>query len=275
MNPSRRRAGFCARIVMCILAATSGASPAPAWAGAWPQPEGEGQIITSYFSTEADEAFGPDGKVRPKTRYTKQEIASYAEYGWTKDTTLLAEIVYTKDDTDFFGEHHRQQGLSRAELGARYAIGTWQDTLFSVQALAALHGTSSGDDPASSRRGDIDGEIDITLGRSFTLLGIEGFSDTVIGYRLRPGGRADEAKTNITLGIRPFSRTMLLLKSENFATVSGGHQTAADVTRNKLGLSLVREITPTISLELGGMKTISGRNSLRETSLNLGLWYRF
>jgi hypothetical protein len=251
------------------------ASIAPAYAGAWPQPEGGGQVIATYTSTRADEAFGPDGKLHHRSPYTKEELSSYAEYGWTKTVTLVSELAYTKDDTNFYGEHHRSQGLSRLELGGRYAIGTWQDILFSIQSLAVLHGTSSGDDPATSRRGDVDEEIDITLGRSFAFFGIDGFNDTLIGYRYRAAGRADEVKTNITIGLRPFPRTLLLVKSENFTTIHGSRQTQTDVTRHKLGLSIVRELGGSISLELGGMQTISGRNSIRERSLSLALWYGF
>ncbi|HEX7776153.1 MAG TPA: hypothetical protein VF449_06460 [Parvibaculum sp.] len=257
------------------MVAASAAVPTSVYAGAWPQPAGQGQVITSYTSTRADEGYGPDGKLHRQSPYTKEELASYGEYGWTKDVTFVSEIAYTSDDTNYYGEHHRQKGLSRLELGARYAIGTWQDTLFSVQTLAVLHGASSGDDPASSRRGDLDGEIDIAFGRSFTFFGIKGFNDTLVGYRHRQGGRSDEVKTNITMGVNLFARTMMLIKSENFTTLTGSRQAADDVTRNKLGLSLVREITPAISLELGGMQTISGRNSIRERSLSLGLWYRF
>ncbi|MEN6543625.1 hypothetical protein [Parvibaculum sp.] len=257
------------------LVAAAGANNS-AWAGAWPMAEGDLLVIMPLSATRANDAYGATGKVVPHSDYRKVELAPYLEYGLTSNITLLSSLALTRDTTDYFGYEFTQQSISRLELGARVDLGEWRETRFALQGLAVRHGATSGDDPFSSRRGDIDGEIGLFMGRNFTLLGMKGFTDTYGGYRYRPGGRPGEAKLNVTVGTRPLVSTMLLMKAESSTSIGKvqAEDTVQRVAASKLGLSIMQQFTDSISLELGGMRTIAGQNSLRQTTLTLGLWYR-
>lgn len=270
MTVSRIRAGLCIIMVVGIAGAT------PAMAGAWPQAPGAVQIIVPFSSTTATETYDDDGKSMRRNRYTKQELAPYIEYGFSESITLVGNLALTHEHSSWLGTPISDRAVSRIETGARFALGTWQNTLFSIQPILAWHGAASTDDPFASRRGDIDGEIDITMGQNFTWLGMDGFTDNLIGIRVRPADRPSELKANLTIGLRPSERMMIMLKSESYASFSGGGGTAPSaVQSSKLGLSFVREIDKTVSLELSAMASVSGRNTIKERSLGLGLWYHF
>lgn len=253
------------------------AAGAPAEAGAWPMAAGDALLILPFSTTRADDAYDSVGKVVRHSEYRKAEIAPYLEYGLTGNLTLVSSLALTRDSTNYFGVKFTQQSISRVELGARVDLGEWQETRFALQGLAVRHGATAGDDPFSSRRGDIDGEMGLFMGRNFTLFGMEGFTDTYGAYRYRPAGRPGEARLNVTIGVKPLAETMLMVKSESFASIGkvGIENAVQRVAASKVGLSVVQQVYKDVSLELGAMRTVAGQNSLRETTLTLGLWYRF
>lgn len=248
----------------------------PAHAGAWPQAPGAIQVIVPFTTTRATETYDDKGNSARRNRYTKQELAPYVEYGFTQDVTLIGSLALTHEKTSWLGSTLSDSSVSRIEGGARFALGAWQDTFFSIQPIVAWHGAASTSDAFASRRGDIDGELDLTVGRNFRWLGMDGFTDNLIGVRVRPAGRPSEMKANLTIGVRPSKRTMLMLKSESYASFSGGGGTApSPLQSSKLGLSFVRELDRTVSMEIVAMTSVSGRNTIKERSLGFALWYRF
>jgi hypothetical protein len=256
--------------------AVSGANAETAFAGAWPQAPGALQIIVPFTNTSASETYDGAGKVTGRNGYSKQELSPYSEYGLGKNITLVSSFALTHERSSWLGSTISDRSLSRVEAGARFALGTWQDTFFSIQPLLAWHGAQSTGDAFASRRGDIDGEIDLTMGQNFKWLGMEGFTDNLIGIRVRPASRPSEIKANLTIGVRPLQRTMIMLKSESYASFSGGGGAApSQIQSNKIGLSLVRELDKTVSMELSTMASVSGRNTIKERSLGFALWYSF
>ena len=263
--------------ILCAAVLAAGVLPAPsARAGAWPLPQGDGLLIIPATASHAEDGFDTAGKKVPRSDYRKYAIAPYAEYGLTRSLTLVGTFAYLRDDTNYYGFHFRQQAISRVEAGLRLSLGDWRGTHFSVQPMLAWHGTGEGDDPYASRRGDMDQELDLVLGRSFKVFGIAGFSDTLIGYRRRPAGRPAQIKTDVTLGFKPWPGMMLLLKSENFTSIArSGSAAIASASAAKLGGSIVQKIAGPVSLEIGAMETVTGRNIVREKALTVGLWVRF
>lgn len=273
MIASRMRGVFCA--ASALFVASFGGAP-PACAGAWPLAQGEGLVIVPATASRAGDRFDSTGKRVDVGSFRKYEVAPYAEYGLTGSLTLVGTFAYLSDETRSVGRKFSEKGFSRVEAGVRISLGMWRGTRFSVQPIVALHGMSEGDDPFASQRGDVDQELDVIMGRNFTLFGMNGFSDTLVGYRRRPGKRPAQVKTDVTLGLKPWSSTMLLLKSQNFTSIArSGSAAGTSASAAKLGLSVVQEIAGPVSFEAGFMQTVTGRNIVREKSLTLGLWYRF
>ncbi|MFN4355070.1 hypothetical protein [Parvibaculum sp.] len=247
-------------------------------AGGWPLPAGKGEIILTGSRLTANERYESNGKKRWTSRYTKYEISSYAEYGLFDNLTLIGEAAWKREKTDFFGITFEDDGFSRVKAGARYAIGTWQETLFSVQTLATLHLDDAGDDPAATKSGDIDAELGLVLARNETLFGMNIFSVQEVAWRYRDRGRPDQIRADITLGGKPFDGTILLLKSLNTASVAST-QSGELYRSSKLAISIVQNLpehlAPGVALEAGMERTIAGQGTVADTTWRLGLWYRF
>lgn len=247
-------------------------------AGGWPLPQGKGEIIVTASRLSADERYDSDGNKRWTSHYTKYEISPYAEYGFSDDLTLIGELAWTSEKTDFFGLEFEDDGFSRMKAGARYAIGSWEKTLFSVQPLVTLHLDDAGDDPAATKDGDFDAEIGIVLARSDKLFGTDIFSVQETAWRFRDSGRPDQLRADITLGGSPQPGTMILLKSLN--TASAKSTSTGELYRSsKLSFSVVQDIPasilPGIAVEAGVEQTIAGRSAIHDTTWRAALWYRF
>jgi hypothetical protein len=271
-----RRKGASGAMLAFIAAGMTFAGEARS--GGWPQPAGSGEIILTVSRLTADERYDGNGNKRWTSSYTKHEISPYAEYGLTTNLTLIAEAAWKREETDYFGFTFEDDGFSRLKAGARYAIGTWQKTLFSVQPLATLHLGDAGDDPAATKSGDIDAELGIVLARNETLFGMNLFSVQEVAWRYRDRGRPDQLRADITLGGKPLPGTMLLLKSLNTASLKSTQ--AGELYRSsKLAISLVQDlpadVAPGFAIEAGMERTIAGQGTVADTTWRLGLWYRF
>ncbi|MBX3447600.1 MAG: hypothetical protein KF765_12675 [Parvibaculaceae bacterium] len=253
------------------------AAPA-ARAGGWPLPRGEGEVIFTYSSHRADERYENSGNKRWTSSYTKHEISPYAEYGLFDRVTLVGEAAWREESTNYFGYRFEDRGFSRAKAGARVSLGTWEETLFSLQSIATLHLADAGDDPAATRSGDWDAEIGLVLARNEKLFGLDAFSVQEFAWRWRDSGRPDQIRSDITIGTKFTPGTMLLLKSLNTASI-GATETGEYYLSGKIAVSLVQELPPSIapgaSIEAGIEQTAFGRSAIDETVFRLALWRRF
>ena len=267
----------CGRAIMTgVLCAALCA--AQARAGGWPLAPGETEAILSISRLSVHERYNSSGKRRWTSHYRKLEISPYIEHGLSDSLTLVGELAYMEESTNFFGREFEDSGLSRIKLGARQVLGEWNDTLFSVQPLLTFHLLGSADDPAATESGDIDADFGIVLARSEEIFGLPFFSVQEIAYRFRDNGRPDEVRTDITLGMKPRPGTMLLLKSLNEGALK--MTSRGDLYRSsKIGFSVVQELpqadAPGWSMELGMEQTVFGRSTVDGTTVRLALWRRF
>ncbi len=250
--------------------------PCAASAGAWPQPKGHWLVIVPATYTSASEEYDGEGKTQRRNRFTKREISPYSEYGFTKSITLIGSFAITQERTSWLGTRQSQRGLSRVEAGGRIALGKWDDTYYGLQPLVIWHGAMGTTDPFASQRGDIDGELGLTMGRHFKWLGLDGFSDNLIALRVRPANRPSEFKANLTIGVSLNKDRQVMLKSESYATFTKGAGAAASQSQsNKLGLSFVQRLDKTVSMEANISTSLTGRNAIKQNSAGFSLWYDF
>ena len=243
-------------------------------AGGWPLAPGTGELIVPMTHMTAGERYDGSGNKQWKPRYTKIEIAPYAEYGLTPRLTLTGEAAWVTDKTDFFGMNFREQGLTRLKAGARFAFGTWAGTHFSVQPLATLHLAGAANDPAATAKGDIDAELVLVVARNEKLFGIDAFSVQEVAWRYRDRGRPDEVRADITFGAKPWPGVMFLAKSLNAAALSAT-ATGDTYQSGKLALSVVHDVAPGWALEAGMEHSVLGRDAILERTLRLAVWRRF
>lgn len=115
----------------------------------------------------------------------------------------------------------------------------------------------------------------LLAGKGFTIGRWPGFAEIQGGYRFGLDGRSDAFRADLTLGIRPQARWLLLAQSFNTLAVDRPDATFAEPTEHKLQLSAVYDVNRHLSLQVGGFATLAGRDALRERALVTAVWLRF
>ena len=111
-------------------------------------------------------------------------------------------------------------------------------------------------------------------GRSFALGAWPAFVEVAPGVRLRTEPFPSEARLDLTFGLRPIPKLMLLL--QGFASAAPSRGTLVQRTSYaKLQTSLVYDLSHWWSVQLGGFQTIAGRNAIRDAGPLAAIWRRF
>lgn len=249
-------------------------SPTSALAGAWTLEAGTGQaLVTSTFS-RADKAFDGDGKAQPAPRYDKAELQALLEYGATDRLTLMAlpglqrvSIGAPVDAT--------RTGLGYTEFGGRYRLFGGTAWVFSGQATVRMPGTSNDLNPAAIGHTDPEVDVRALLGYSFSAGNWPAFFDLQVAQRFRTGAPPDEFRADVTLGLSPAANWQLIAQSFNVISEGAGSPPFSSYNYHKLQLSVVYDLSPRLSLQLGGFTAFAGRNALQENGVVFGTWYRF
>ncbi|MEQ9520699.1 MAG: hypothetical protein RLN89_14810 [Parvibaculum sp.] len=250
-------------------------SVSPVLAGAWPLPEGDTLAIVQVSHTLAHRNFDQSGNATSRGRFSKIEPQLYVEHGLTKQITLLGKFSRSTDQSVAFGQEFTDVNFRRAEIGARAYLFTWRETLYTVDVIFGRTLGASTNDPAASQSGDLDYEFGLTTGTTFTEFGLNGFNETRIAYRQRPGARPAEAKVDVTMGVHVNDQWLVMLKNQTENSLGRTPSPRGHFWANKGELSVVHDLEPGFSIEAGAFRTIAGRNVLKETGLKLAFWYRF
>lgn len=245
-------------------------SATPAAAGAFLLDEGQTQIIaTARFSGAAAE-FDAFGRVKPLPDYRKFELTALAEYGVTRDLTLILQT--SGEDVRSRAEPSRHEaGLGVSEFGARMRLLDFGDAVLSVQAVALLPGSVGGDGLDETRRAGAD--VRLLAGKPFSAFGWTGFASVDAGYRVRVGGM-EEWRAEATMGLRP-RPNWLMLTQTYFTAAQRDEFGRRNVLRLKSDISAVYQFSPRWSVQAGYGATVYGRAAAREAGPFMAAWSRF
>lgn len=266
-----------------LLLALPLAAPSPARAGAWTQKEGEGQAILTLSRYQADSFWDADRNKQDQQRYTKWELTPYLEYGLTDWLTLGAQPSFQHvESKDNDGGTSRNSGLADTEIFLRERLWQQDGSVFSIQQWVKVPGGYDKRDMPGLGYGQVDAELRLLYGWGGTAFGLSVFIDGEAGFRKRWESPADEVRMDLTAGIRPIPR--LLLMAQSFNTIGlrnadrGGPlvlPSAPDYDLHKIQLSAVVDLDERFSLQLGGYKDIAGRNTGSGSALLAALWIKF
>ncbi|MCF8475423.1 MAG: hypothetical protein K9G60_00190 [Pseudolabrys sp.] len=258
-----------------VLGAALLCTPNPGWAGAWTLGERQGQVIATTAFSQADNAFDGSRGVNGTPHYSKFELQTLIEYGITDRFTLMfapsLQSITIASPTDA-----ARSGFGYTEFGGRYRFLQGSDWVFSGQALLREPGTDQSANPAAVGYTDPEFDIRALFGKSFTVSGLPAYIDLQLAQRFRFGNSPDELRFDATFGLFVAPKWLLLAQSLNVVAESAGSNVLfPSYDYEKLQLSMIYNVTPTISVQFGGFTTFSGRNALQENGLISGLWYKF
>lgn len=237
---------------------------ASAQAGAWTPERGDGVVIVTSAFSGAARGFDADGRLQPLPEYRKFELSAYLEYGvtdWLTGVIHSGARIETQDldvkttAVDGIGLRARVTRTERMVVSAEltgYAPGLDRNGLWVDSEPAAA-------------------EVRALFGYAFAVRDRPAFVDVQGAYRLSAGGEDDEIHIDVTLGLKPAPRWLLLAQS--FTTVSAG--SAADYRYHKLQASAVCWLTPRHGLQAGVGGTLDGLAALQEQTVFAAFWYRF
>lgn len=220
-------------------------------------------IVTTAFTGSAN-AYDADGRLQPIPNYRKFELRAHLEVGvtpWLTGVVKTEGRLESQSDTD--------RSFAALGVGGRVRLVQSERMVLSAQAIAYTPGL---DDNAVW----LDGEpaafdARLLFGRSFHLFGTPGFVDAQAGYRVTDGDAADEVHIDLTLGLKPTPKWMVLAQS--FSTIAVGG--SAPYRYDKLQGSVVHWIRTDVGLEVGVTGTIAGVSALQERGAFASLWYEF
>jgi protein XagA len=245
-----------------------------AFAGAWTLDEGKGDVIVTSTAMQASSFFSTGYALQPIPHYDKDEAQALIEYGVTNwFTAMFAPSLQHVDIAPPFGGE--RSGLGYTDIGGRARI--WSDASWFVSGQVTLRVPGTYDHTNPAAIGYTDPEVDIRglVGYSFKAATLPAFVDVEVAQRFRIGGPQDEFRTDITFGIRPTDKWLLLAQSFNVTSEGAGTWGYGSFGYYKLQLSAVYALTSALSLQLGGYSTYWGRNALQENGLVVGAWYSF
>jgi hypothetical protein len=245
-----------------------------AFAGAWTLDAGNGELIITGTAMQASNLFSTGSVLQSIPRYSKDEAQALIEYGVTNWFTAMfgPSLQHVDIAAPLSAE---RSGLGYTDIGGRAKIWSNDSWVVSAQATVRIPGTYDKTNPAAI--GYTDPEIDIRglVGYSFKAGTMPSFVDVQVAQRFRLGGPPDEFRTDVTFGIRPIDKWLLLAQSFNVISEGAGTWGFGSFAYHKFQLSAVYELTTALSLQLGGYSTYWGRNALQENGLVVGAWYKF
>jgi len=260
--------------ISCMLATGLTGFAKPALAGAWTLEAGTGALIVTGTTMQAGSVFDSGSSLRPIPRYTKDEAQALIEYGVTDwFTAMLQPSLQHVAIAAPVGA--QRSGLGYTDIGGRARIWSDASWVVSAQATFRIPGVFDKTNPAAIGYTDSEIELRGLAGYGFKAGTLPAFVDLEVAQRYRLGGPPDEFRSDITFGIRPADRWLLLAQSFNVISEGAGSWGFGSFAYHKFQLAAVYALTPTLSLQLGGYSTYWGRNALQENGLVVGAWYKF
>jgi protein XagA len=270
LTTGQRHGPGCATLALGLLLS----APLPARAGAWLQPEGEGRIIFNPSVMLARQRFDRRGRALPVDRFVKSEGVTLIEYGARENLTLL---LTTRQRNEAFTSAGDPQRVTASTLGVGARMPLWRQDGFILSAQVSGETGFERSMPALDRRFGPRHEADVRLlaGYGVSISGHDIFGEVQAGYRWRSGRFADEARLDLTVGIRPHPRLQLLLQSFNSLGLARTPGDDGRLRQHKLQASAVLDLTERWALQAGIFGSIAGRNALKERGAVVGVWRRF
>jgi protein XagA len=251
-----------------VVGLTIAALAGPAFAGAWNQPKGKGQVILKLEHMTADRGFDPDGVLSDLPAQRRDtSIGAFVEYGLTDRLTVQFKGDWQSGEDAFVAF----EGRGPIELGIRWQAWRDESAALSLYAGYATGGEGRNAGYAAPGEGDQDWEIRASLGRSFEAgwgpIPPRTFVEVQAARRMRQG-LPDETRLDLTSGTHLGDDWMVL------AQAFGG-QTDDGVARwLSVEASVVRDFG-NWSLQAGWRQTIAGRETPESSGPIVGLWRRF
>ncbi len=257
----------------------------PAYAAAWTQHQGDGQIIFNFSFLETAHWFDSSGRRQAfpdRGRFRQIEVNPYVEYGVTPRTTLVWDtfLPWNRYANEFAASG--SGGLGDMEFGVRRRLTGESATVVSVQFTGQFPLYAAARTPAPGNH-QVDLEPRLNVGRGGTVGVRHVFVSGGAAYRFRTGAPADQFRSDVTAGIDLSRRFLGLVQFFGITGIRNGSPLAtggnpnvqSDFDLYKSQCSLVTRFDRRTRFQLAWVDAFAGRNTGAGSTLLLALWRDF
>jgi hypothetical protein len=267
-----------AALFSCLAASLS----QEAASGAWTLEPSRAQMILTGAYSSSNTFINGEGETLPLQNFTKNDSRIYLEFGLYENLMVFGQAGYQFIEFQGVGSEVSFAGFDETKLGFQYKIKESRNSAASVSGSYIADGGL--DDPRldlGGRNNEI--EIKALYGRSGTnkpskSLKLNWFYDFQIGTRYDlKSDNFSQWQVDLTLGAKPHEKWMGLIqfyglnvkeqRNQGFIVPKSNHA--------KLELSLAYQIKPGQYIQFGALRTLAGRNVVKESGLFTGVWRKF
>lgn len=248
----------------------------PAFAGAWNQRAGEGQVISTSAWAHAGEIFDNDFDAVPLRGFTKTETRLYIEQGVTDWLTVVGNAAFQTLNFRDGDSRFDFDGLDDVELGAQIKLHAQKDLATSVR-VSYIVDSALDNQAIDVLRGGDQLELRALIGQSRETLIGDFFYDAQFALRSEALNDIDGIQGALTTGFKPKERWLFMIQSfVNFSDREeiDGFGVPAQLQFNAQ-ISAAREYQPGRYIQIGAGKTLLGQNIVKERSVFIGLWTEY
>ncbi len=247
-----------------------------AFAGAWNQRAGQGQVISTSYWSNAGQIFNDDYKAVPLRGFTKTETRLYVEQGVTDWLTLvgnggLQTLNFRDGDSRFDFD-----GLDDVELGLQFKTYA-REGLATALRLSYVIDSQLDNQAVDLLRGGDQYEFRGLIGQSRETLIGDFFYDAQAAVRTEDFNQIDVVQAALTLGFKPTERWLVM--SQTYLNVSENDEVdgfpVPEQTQLTSQLSIARQYKPGRYVQFGAGQTLFGQNIVKERSLFIGIWTEY
>lgn len=248
----------------------------PAYAGAWNQRAGEGQVISTSYWSNAGQIFNEEYDSVPLRGFTKAETRLYIEQGVTEWLTFVGNggfqtLNFRDDDSRFDFD-----GLDDIELGLQIKTYAREGLATSIR-FSYVIDSQLDNQAVDILRGSDLYELRTLIGQSRETLIGDVFYDAQVAVRTENFQRVGVAQAALTLGYKPTERWLVM--SQTYLNFSESDEVdgfaVPEQTQLTTQISLARQYKPGRYIQLGGGQTVFGQNIVKERSLFIGIWTEY
>jgi hypothetical protein len=271
------------RLIFPLLLLTACFLSFNAFAGAWTQDKGNGEIILTGIYYATDSYFNEQGKKTAQPTYSKYEINPYLEYGLTDTLTLGANLSFqrTHQDGSPGSSSATNAGIGDSEFFARAQLWKSGGFIASLEPMVKLPGLGGINDQPQIGGHHPDVGMSIAGGYGFSAWGHDHFAELITGYRYRFGSPENQVKIAGTMGFHVSQNLMIMpqafltFRTSTPDVNSFTQSSADDYNLVTLQLSGVYRMNDKLSLQLGGFSHVSGKNVGSGDGILFSVWQQF
>ncbi|MDC7681662.1 hypothetical protein PQU92_00090 [Asticcacaulis sp. BYS171W] len=245
--------------------------PVVASASAWLPDPGATELIVKAETVSADRGFNAAGdKAIPLASWEEKRLTVYADHGINDLFSVFGKLnlqdIQTATD-DF-------SGLGSVEIGVKTAL--YRDDHSVVSASVSVDGFGEGRRADFDETGNDDPDIEARLygGYGFTVGSKPAFIDAQIARRVRGGMDADQWRVDVTAGLTP-SPKWLVLGQVYVGQTDKRQGFQARWTHGEISAVRFFDDKQTLGVQVGYRQTLSGENVPETKTITVGLWKRF